>query len=743
MSFFRKNPKGKTMIQPGVGPRRMESLEEISIETRTNAAEIELTVEQPQDETLRNFGSTNSDESGSPSQKPLSKNQSVNVLISNFEKLSVEEQKKRSSGSIRNSGNDPLSPNKRKSEPTKSLNHLSSGNELIRKKKKCQEAEVMYSHEAFYDKIKENYEKKPFIETPDDPHFFLIDDEDLPGLEIALEVNPDVIHLSTTDGLTLLHFAAYRNLVPFIKTLIYYGADINSRTFTDGYSPMHLSVLCNNRESTYYFIQEGGGSSKSHSGFTPFLLCKNEVILSDFLLFGFDINQKNNTGQTLLHLFSMYRPEKVQFLLKMGADPNIRDDNGYTPIFLCILMRSTLALTDLVQGSNLTLKNNFGQNIVHLCLLTENFQELQELQNKKPNTIKNIFDSTDLLSGRTPLHYAVILKLDHFLSFLSMLDANLDVQDKNGDTAIHLSIKNDQISSSKILMMGLNSANLEIKNKDKNTPKVLMKNKQEYKVLLKEMASGRKDKRSGSANRSLTPNESPSTSPDVSTKSKKASFSLSGSQLLTYVTDDDPFDLDDDLTKKVFATEIEEIMKREDETEDCPKIYKQLIQYVKENGIQTPGVFRISGDTDSIASCRLRIDKGEEIDWNLMNIFVATSLLKLFLKLMPTPMLTFKLYSSFLEILGLEDDEKIEKLKNLISELNHVNQVMLNLLMDLMVSITDYSKENLMTETNLAVVIGLNILHPQDDDPVVLMTESPKITSVCTSLINLYPKYMP
>ena len=239
MSFFRKNPKGKTIIQPH-GPRRMESLEEIpTVETRTNVAEIELTVEQPEEEVgLRNFGNSSdgstSDAGNESSQKStLSKNQSVNALISNFEKLTVEEQKKRNGS--------PLSPNKRKSEPTKSTPSLSSSSSNLlsttdlqkRQKKKCQEAEIIYSHEAFYEKIKENFEKVPFIETPDDPHFFLIDDEDLSGLEIAIETNPEVIHLSNLDGLTLLHFAAYRNLVPFIKTLIYYGADINARTFSE------------------------------------------------------------------------------------------------------------------------------------------------------------------------------------------------------------------------------------------------------------------------------------------------------------------------------------------------------------------------------------------------------------------------------------------------------------------------------------------------------------------------------
>jgi ankyrin repeat protein len=118
----------------------------------------------------------------------------------------------------------------------------------------------------------------------------------------------------------------------------------------------------------------------------------------------------------------------------MNADPNIRDDNGYSPILLCILMRVLSPIPELTLCSNLTIKNNFGQNIVHLCLLVEDLTTLQELQNKKPNTIKQIFEYPDTIFGRTSLHYAVILKLDQFLSYLSMLDANLDIQDKYGDT---------------------------------------------------------------------------------------------------------------------------------------------------------------------------------------------------------------------------------------------------------------------------------------------------------------------
>jgi hypothetical protein len=55
---------------------------------------------------------------------------------------------------------------------------------------------------------------------------------------------------------------------------------------------MHLAVLHGHREANYFFIQEGAGKEKSNDGFSPFLLSRNEKIISDFLLFGEDIVRK-------------------------------------------------------------------------------------------------------------------------------------------------------------------------------------------------------------------------------------------------------------------------------------------------------------------------------------------------------------------------------------------------------------------------------------------------------------------
>jgi hypothetical protein len=64
------------------------------------------------------------------------------------------------------------------------------------------------------------------------------------------------------------------------------------KVFHRGYSAMHLAVLLGHREASYFFIQEGAGREKSNDGFTPFLLLRDEKIISDFLLFGDDIVRK-------------------------------------------------------------------------------------------------------------------------------------------------------------------------------------------------------------------------------------------------------------------------------------------------------------------------------------------------------------------------------------------------------------------------------------------------------------------
>jgi hypothetical protein len=194
MSFFRKNPKARTSSQN----KKFDAFDPSTLEERkaswSETQENDKSNTDSESESLSKPTSGAETPSTSPNIKNMTKNQSVvNSLVSNYERTVEEQQKKTVPVVVK------------KKETTKQP-ILSTQELALKKKRKCQEADVTTSHEQFYLKIKENFEKIPFIETPDDFLFFFIDDEDITGLEEQLQMNHDLIHQQTSDGLTLLHF---------------------------------------------------------------------------------------------------------------------------------------------------------------------------------------------------------------------------------------------------------------------------------------------------------------------------------------------------------------------------------------------------------------------------------------------------------------------------------------------------------------------------------------------------------
>lgn len=88
---------------------------------------------------------------------------------------------------------------------------------------------------------------------------------------------------------------------------------------------------------------------------------------------------------------------------------------------------------------------------------------------------------------------------------------------------------------------------------------------------------------------------------------------------------------------------------------------------VEKRGLQQEGIYRISGFTDEIETLKLALDKdGEKTDMSeaAYSINVITGTLKLFLRLLPIPLVTFQAYPVFIDI-SREKNEAIiiQKLK--------------------------------------------------------------------------------
>jgi len=148
----------------------------------------------------------------------------------------------------------------------------------------------------------------------------------------------------------------------------------------------------------------------------------------------------------------------------------------------------------------------------------------------------------------------------------------------------------------------------------------------------------------------------------------------------------------------------------------------ETIRYLV-NCVEDEGLFRISGNTLIVAELRNKFDKGENVvltkggDTNYSSSEVA-GVLKLYLRCLPEPLLTFERYAAFLYIHQNEKDmsERLRGHRDLINTLPPANMILLIQLMKLLKLVANHADKNLMKSSNLATVFGPALLRSRDTD---------------------------
>jgi chimaerin len=104
-----------------------------------------------------------------------------------------------------------------------------------------------------------------------------------------------------------------------------------------------------------------------------------------------------------------------------------------------------------------------------------------------------------------------------------------------------------------------------------------------------------------------------------------------------------------------------------------PFVVTKCVQEVEKRGLQQEGIYRISGFADEIETLKLVLDKeGEKTEMSELNysINVITGTLKLYLRLLPIPLVTFQCYPIFMNaMMETSESETIRKLKESVKTL--------------------------------------------------------------------------
>lgn len=177
-----------------------------------------------------------------------------------------------------------------------------------------------------------------------------------------------------------------------------------------------------------------------------------------------------------------------------------------------------------------------------------------------------------------------------------------------------------------------------------------------------------------------------------------------------------------------FGVHLKDIMSRAEESANlAPYVVQLVMSYIRHNGIGSEGVFRISGKATAVARLRNKINAGKIIYFS--DVSVCTTLLKMWLRELPVPLLTFDLYDRWTAA-----GEDAAKLRGCVNDLPECNQCLLYALMKLCKEIADHSDVNKMRADNLGIVIAPNILYERNAqaDPL----RCTKTNGVVSEIIN-------
>nr|XP_004555922.2 rho GTPase-activating protein 22 isoform X1 [Maylandia zebra] len=193
----------------------------------------------------------------------------------------------------------------------------------------------------------------------------------------------------------------------------------------------------------------------------------------------------------------------------------------------------------------------------------------------------------------------------------------------------------------------------------------------------------------------------------------------------------------------VFGQHLEETMLYESQCGPqrlVPVLVEQCVCFIRENGLKEEGLFRAPGQTNHVRELQDAFDRGEKpVFDSSTDIHTVASLLKLYIRELPEPIIPFSKYTQFLscaQLLTKDKEMGITELGKQVKSLPQVNYNLLEYICKFLDEVQSHSNENKMSVQNLATVFGPNILRPRVEDPVTMMEGSTQVQHLMTVLIS-------
>ena len=271
---------------------------------------------------------------------------------------------------------------------------------------------------------------------------------------------------SIKDASDSIHEAAVQRNSHTLKNLLKDGNNNINVKNKKGDTPLHAAIKSKRSSTAKFLLSNGADTSiKDEEGKSPLhLIFVNNVnrkcddILRNMIMRGANLfAEDSSTGKNIMELayaegdlrtvkiICKSLPQNSPYILHAFEQAII---NGSVEIIKLLLKRWP-------RGA----KDNNGNNILHIAIQKENYEMVNE--------IIETFDVNYVNSdGETPLHLAVAKKQNEIVCLLLHNNADVNIQNNQGDTALHVAVQSNLL----IFILLVDKCRNSLQNHDGDTP---------------------------------------------------------------------------------------------------------------------------------------------------------------------------------------------------------------------------------------------------------------------------------
>ncbi|XP_071132290.1 rho GTPase-activating protein 44-like isoform X9 [Mytilus edulis] len=141
-----------------------------------------------------------------------------------------------------------------------------------------------------------------------------------------------------------------------------------------------------------------------------------------------------------------------------------------------------------------------------------------------------------------------------------------------------------------------------------------------------------------------------------------------------------------------------------------------IVTIIEGGGMEEEGLFRIAGMASRVKKLKTSFDAGVvDMDEYALDIHSVAGALKQYLRELPEPLLTYYLYQDFINVLSLPQNQRLQALWKVVHDLPEPNYNNFRYLVKFLAKLSEKSDINKMTPSNIAIVIGPNLLWLEGD----------------------------